>query len=364
MSPRRSAFLDIGTNTVLCLIAEIRDTGRFRVLDDLAEITRLGEGVDQKRRISPAGEERTLAALRSYRARCDSLGVTEFLAVGTSALRDAENSADVCERLRDALGFEVRVIPGAEEAAYSFLAVQRGLSLADQSLLVIDIGGGSTELIAGKQSRGSRLDIAFDAGHLSGKKQGVAAPPLQSGPQVLRCVDKRVAMQASQPYELGIAQSGKQRKHPTLLAVGHLGLKTDQIVKRSLAVFLTELHDRVGPATRAWIDQAHRAHWTECESFTAPIGHFFDRHASFESDKTLEAMGRDALSAEQSIDECAVLLARQRQVQVIVAAFAVARRAIRNVHVDGLGRNDRRDRVVEIQVLLPQLPRKIGGKRR
>ena len=95
MSPRRSAFLDIGTNTVLCLIAEIRDTGRFRVLDDLVEITRLGEGVDQKRRISPAGEERTLAALRSYRARCDSLGVTEFLAVGTSALRDAENSADV-----------------------------------------------------------------------------------------------------------------------------------------------------------------------------------------------------------------------------------------------------------------------------
>ena len=152
MSPRRSAFLDIGTNTVLCLIAEIRDTGRFRVLDDLAEITRLGEGVDQKRRISPAGEERTLAALRSYRARCDSLGVTEFLAVGTSALLDAENSADVCERLRDALGFEVRVIPGAEEAAYSFLAVQRGLSLADQSLLVIDIGGGSTELIAGNRT--------------------------------------------------------------------------------------------------------------------------------------------------------------------------------------------------------------------
>lgn len=149
MSPRRSAFFDIGTNTALCLIAELRDTGRFRVLDDLAEITRLGQGVDQTRRIGAAGERRTLAALQRYRQRCDDLGVTEFVAVGTSALRDAENSGEVRARFRAELGFDVRVISGAEEAAYSFLAVQRGLSLSEERLLVIDIGGGSTEFIAG-----------------------------------------------------------------------------------------------------------------------------------------------------------------------------------------------------------------------
>jgi exopolyphosphatase / guanosine-5'-triphosphate,3'-diphosphate pyrophosphatase len=149
VSPRRSAFFDIGTNTALCLIAEIRDTGRFRVLDDLAEITRLGQGVDHTRCIGAEGERRTLAALRRYRARCDSLGVEEFFAVGTSALRDAENSAEVCARFRREIGFDIRVISGAEEAGYSFLAVQRGLSLSEPRLLVIDIGGGSTELIAG-----------------------------------------------------------------------------------------------------------------------------------------------------------------------------------------------------------------------
>ena len=56
MSPRRSAFIDVGTNTVLCLIADIRETGRFRVLDDLADISRIGQGVDRTRRIIPAGE--------------------------------------------------------------------------------------------------------------------------------------------------------------------------------------------------------------------------------------------------------------------------------------------------------------------
>lgn len=152
MSPRRSAFVDVGTNTILCVIAEIRDTGRFRVLEDLAEITRLGQGVDETRRISPEAEQRSLAVLRRYRNRCDNLGVGEIVAVGTSALRDAENSAEVRERFRRELGFDIRVISGEEEAAYSFLAVQRGLCLSEPEILVIDIGGGSTEFIRGNSS--------------------------------------------------------------------------------------------------------------------------------------------------------------------------------------------------------------------
>ncbi|HKY07735.1 MAG TPA: Ppx/GppA phosphatase family protein, partial [Candidatus Binatia bacterium] len=159
----RSAFFDVGTNTILCVIAEIRDTGRFRVLDDMAEITRLGQGVDETRRISREGEERSLAALKRYRSRCDSLGVDEIVAVGTSALRDAENSAEVCARFRDELGISIRVISGEEEAAYSFLAVRRGLSLGDGQILVIDIGGGSTEFICGDQTGISRA-LSVDLG--------------------------------------------------------------------------------------------------------------------------------------------------------------------------------------------------------
>lgn len=156
MSPRRSAFIDVGTNTILCLIADIRDTGRFRVLDDMAEIARLGQGVDQSGIIGAAGEQRAVEILARYRDRCKDLGVEDIIAVGTSAMRDAKNSAGVRARIRDALGIDIRVISGAEEAGYSFLAVQRGLSLLGQELLVIDIGGGSTELILGNANGVSR----------------------------------------------------------------------------------------------------------------------------------------------------------------------------------------------------------------
>jgi exopolyphosphatase/guanosine-5'-triphosphate,3'-diphosphate pyrophosphatase len=152
MSPRRSAFIDVGTNTILCLIAEIRDTGRYRILNDLAEITRLGEGVDRTGLIGAAGEQRSLEVLERYRSQCESLGVEEYVAVGTSALRDAQNRDEVRTRLREKLGFDIRVISGDEEAAYSFLAIQRGLPLAGKELLVIDIGGGSTEFIRGNDS--------------------------------------------------------------------------------------------------------------------------------------------------------------------------------------------------------------------
>jgi exopolyphosphatase/guanosine-5'-triphosphate,3'-diphosphate pyrophosphatase len=146
---RRCAFFDVGTNTILCLIAERGENGRFRVLDDLAEIARLGQGVDRTGRISQAGEERSSAILRSYLERCATLGVREFVAVGTSALRDAANSREILERWKRQFGLDVRVISGADEAAYSFQSAYRGLSLAGRELLVIDIGGGSTEFVRG-----------------------------------------------------------------------------------------------------------------------------------------------------------------------------------------------------------------------
>jgi exopolyphosphatase/guanosine-5'-triphosphate,3'-diphosphate pyrophosphatase len=179
MSPRRSAFIDIGTNSILCLIAEIRDTSRFRILDDLAEITRLGEGVDRTGRISPEGERRSFEALERYGDRCKSLGVEEIIAVGTSALRDAKNSAAVRARFHEKLGIDVRVISGREEAGYSFLAVQRGLSLVGKELLVIDIGGGSTELIRGNDS-GVLQAISINLGSVRLTERYLHSDPVRS----------------------------------------------------------------------------------------------------------------------------------------------------------------------------------------
>jgi len=179
MSPRRSAFIDIGTNTILCLIADIRDTGRFRVLEDMAEIARLGQGVDQSGIIGAAGEQRAIEILARYRDRCRDLGVEEIIAVGTSALRDARNSDGVRARIRDALGIDVRVISGAQEAGYSFLAVQRGLSLQGQELLVIDIGGGSTEFILGNENRITRA-LSIDVGSVRLTERHLHSDPVSA----------------------------------------------------------------------------------------------------------------------------------------------------------------------------------------
>jgi exopolyphosphatase/guanosine-5'-triphosphate,3'-diphosphate pyrophosphatase len=213
MSPRRSAFIDVGTNTVLCLIADVRDTGRFRVLDDLAEIARLGQGVDQTGMISPAGEERAMAILARYRERCDDLGVEEITAVGTSALRDAKNSDQVRAHIRDALGIDIRVISGAEEAEYSFLAVRRGLSHLTDELVVIDIGGGSTEFILGNKNGVSRA-LSIDVGSVRLTERYLHSDPVQAGEVIaigadvaahLAVIKSEFIAQASSPTLVGIA---------------------------------------------------------------------------------------------------------------------------------------------------------------
>lgn len=153
MAEKRFAAIDIGTNTILLLIAEIKGDGTFSVLEDRAEITRLGEDVDRTRLISAAAEARGVAAMRAYLERCRSLGVTEIVAVGTSALRDARNAADFSDRLRRELALELRVLSAEDEAVYSYLAVQRGLGLKANEVLVVDVGGGSTEFIWGRQAK-------------------------------------------------------------------------------------------------------------------------------------------------------------------------------------------------------------------
>jgi len=162
-SRTRFAFCDIGTNAILLLIVEIYPHGRFEVLDDLADIPRLGEGVDRTSQIGPEGERRTLEVLRRYLERCRELAVEKIVVVGTSALRDATNSGEAIARWKRLLGLTVRILSGHEEAAYSFLAVQQGLRLGSRELVVIDVGGGSTELIWG-DARGMRRAVSINLG--------------------------------------------------------------------------------------------------------------------------------------------------------------------------------------------------------
>lgn len=173
---RRFAAIDIGTNTILLLVTELEAKGVFRVLDDQAEIARLGEGVDRTHRISPGGEQRGIRVLRGYLARCRELGVDEIVAVGTSALRDARNSGDFKARLKRELDLELRVLSGEEEAGYSYLAVQRGLALGEREVLVVDVGGGSTELIWGAGGA-LRRSVSLDIGSVRLTERFLLADP-------------------------------------------------------------------------------------------------------------------------------------------------------------------------------------------
>jgi exopolyphosphatase / guanosine-5'-triphosphate,3'-diphosphate pyrophosphatase len=149
----RVASIDIGTNTILLLIAEV-SKGKVNPLVDVETIARLGEGVQKKGVLSQEAMTRGFQTLSQYMQRCRSMGVERVFAVGTSALRDASNAYDFLGMIEQQLALTIDIISGEEEALFSFLAVVRDLGWPDNSpLLVVDVGGGSTEFILGKGER-------------------------------------------------------------------------------------------------------------------------------------------------------------------------------------------------------------------
>ena len=141
------AAIDIGTNSVLLVIAAAEAAGPRPVLER-ATITRLGEGVDRTRQLAPAAVERNLACLRAYAQDLRAHGSPRLDVVGTSALRDAAGAQAFLDEAERILGVRPRVIAGDEEARLTFRGALSGLALSGR-LLVFDVGGGSTELIVG-----------------------------------------------------------------------------------------------------------------------------------------------------------------------------------------------------------------------
>lgn len=157
----RVAAIDCGTNSIRLLIAD-RSAGALTDVVRRMEIVRLGQGVDRTGRLDPEALARTLAATADYAAQCREHGVQAVRFVATSATRDAQNREEFFAGVRDALGVEVEVITGAQEAALSFAGAVSILGSADPAPnLVVDIGGGSTELVLGDHEveRAVSLDI-------------------------------------------------------------------------------------------------------------------------------------------------------------------------------------------------------------
>jgi len=150
----RAATIDIGTNSVLLLVAD-SEGGALRPVLERATVTRLGEGVDRNRRLLDAACARTLACLADYAQQLRALGVNRLDAVGTSAMRDAVGGQEFVARAAEILGIAPRVIDGNEEARLTFAGALSGLPQPGK-VTVFDIGGGSTEIIVGTSSANAR----------------------------------------------------------------------------------------------------------------------------------------------------------------------------------------------------------------
>jgi exopolyphosphatase/guanosine-5'-triphosphate,3'-diphosphate pyrophosphatase len=143
----RVAAVDIGTNSTRLLVADVQD-GSVRELDRRLEITRLGEGVDERRILLPQAIARVRNVLAEYRRAAEEAGAERTLAFATSAVRDADNGEAFLGEVEWSYAFKTRLLGGEEEALLTFRGVHAGRDVAPGTV-VIDVGGGSTEFILG-----------------------------------------------------------------------------------------------------------------------------------------------------------------------------------------------------------------------
>ena len=143
----RVGVVDLGTNSTRLLVADV-DDGVVREVDRRLTITRLGEGVDERRLLLPTALARVRNTLGNYRRALESSGAERTLAVATSAVRDAENGEAFLGEVEWSYGFDTRLLSGHEEALLTFRGVSAGREVA-KGTLVVDVGGGSTELVLG-----------------------------------------------------------------------------------------------------------------------------------------------------------------------------------------------------------------------
>jgi len=154
----RYAVIDVGTNSVKFNISERHDDGTWQTIVDRAEITRLGEGLQNSGEISSDAMQRTVSAIAAMVKEARDQGVAAIAAVGTMGMRTARNSAQFIDAVEERCGVRIEVISGEDEGRLAYLAVKSGLGLAAGSLAIFDTGGGSTQFTFG---HGSQVEERF-----------------------------------------------------------------------------------------------------------------------------------------------------------------------------------------------------------
>jgi len=176
-SLKRVASIDIGTNTILLLIAKVEE-GKVNPLFEIETVARLGEGVQKNGILLKEAMDRGLQTLAQYLKWCQELEVQKVFTAGTSALREAKNSEDFLNLVKEKLDLPIEVISGEEEAQLSFLAVAKDLGELKEPILVVDVGGGSTEFILGKGDQISQW-ISLPLGSVRFTEEFLRSDPVQ-----------------------------------------------------------------------------------------------------------------------------------------------------------------------------------------
>jgi exopolyphosphatase/guanosine-5'-triphosphate,3'-diphosphate pyrophosphatase len=171
----RIAVVDLGTNSTRLLVADVED-GAVSELERRTTVTRLGEGVDATGRLSQGAVDRVLETAAAYREVIDRLGAERIVAVATSAMRDAGNGGALRDDLRTRFRIDARTISGDEEARLTFLGATAGRP-AGGDVLVIDIGGGSTEYVEGAPGAEPTFHVSTRMGSVRQTERHITGDP-------------------------------------------------------------------------------------------------------------------------------------------------------------------------------------------
>jgi exopolyphosphatase / guanosine-5'-triphosphate,3'-diphosphate pyrophosphatase len=219
---KRVAVIDIGTNSTRLLVADV-EAGRVSPLERRSTVTRLGRGVDLSGHLASEAIEDVCVAIGDYMGLLEELGAETIDAIATSAVRDAGNGGAFIAELRERFELSARVLDGEDEARLTYLGATSE-STPSEPTLVIDIGGGSTELIVGAGAEISFHD-SLQAGVVRHSERCISSDPPTAGELEALATDVRGLIEQSggvgvEPHQ-GIAVAGT----PTSLAAVELGLE-------------------------------------------------------------------------------------------------------------------------------------------
>jgi exopolyphosphatase / guanosine-5'-triphosphate,3'-diphosphate pyrophosphatase len=204
----RAAVVDIGTNSTRLLIADIDPDGSATDLLRQSRVTRLGAGVDSHGGLSPEAIERTCSVLADYRELIDRYRCEANLAVLTSAVRDASNGASFTERVRRDYRLDARTLSGDEEAQLTFLGAMSDREPYPEPTVVIDIGGGSTEFVVGRQHTAG-FHVSLQAGVVRMSERHIHSdPPAPTELQSLALDTRTIFLEGLPPEERSPVTSG------------------------------------------------------------------------------------------------------------------------------------------------------------